>query len=138
MIRRLTPTECERLQGFPDGWTKGISSTLAGNAGGLGGKTGLYATRYPLKFLERNQKNIEGDYSFTVDGANTGGVKQDMKIRRLTPTECERLQGFPDGWTEGISDTQRYKCLGNAVTTNVVQFIGEQLLPPSKGIRKEE
>ena len=46
-------------------------------------------------------------------------------IRRLTPTECERLQGFPDGWTNvaGISDTQKYKMLGNAVTVNVVQAI---------------
>ncbi len=51
-----------------------------------------------------------------------------MKIRRLTPTECERLQGFPDGWTEGISDSQRYKCLGNAVTVNVIQAIVEKLL----------
>lgn len=51
-----------------------------------------------------------------------------LKIRRLTPTECERLQGFPDGWTEGVSDTQRYKCLGNAVTTNVVTAIGERLV----------
>ena len=50
------------------------------------------------------------------------------RVRRLTPTECERLQGFPDGWTEGISDTQRYKCLGNAVTTSVVTAIGERLL----------
>ena len=49
-------------------------------------------------------------------------------IRRLTPTEGERLQGFPDGWTEGISDTQRYKCLGNAVTTNVITEIGKRLL----------
>ena len=40
-------------------------------------------------------------------------------IRRLTPKECERLQGFPDNWTLG-SDTQRYKQCGNAVTTNVV------------------
>ncbi|MBA7591384.1 hypothetical protein ES708_33540 [subsurface metagenome] len=48
-------------------------------------------------------------------------------IRRLTPTECERLQGFPDGWTEGISDTQRYKCLGNAVTINVIKEIGNRL-----------
>ena len=47
-------------------------------------------------------------------------------IRRLTPIECERLQGFPDNWTEGISDTQRYKCLGNAVTTNVIEAIGGQ------------
>ncbi len=47
----------------------------------------------------------------------------DVRIRRLTPTECERLQGFPDGWTEGVSDTQRYKTLGNAVTVNVVRDI---------------
>jgi len=49
-------------------------------------------------------------------------------IRRLTPTECERLQGFPDGWTEGVSDTQRYKCCGNAVTTNVIKDIMVHLL----------
>lgn len=52
----------------------------------------------------------------------------DNNIRRLTPTECERLQGFPDGWTEGVSDTQRYKCLGNAVTVNVVEFVVRHLL----------
>jgi len=45
------------------------------------------------------------------------------RVRKLTPTECERLQGFKDGWTKGISDTQRWKCLGNAVTTNVVEYI---------------
>lgn len=55
-------------------------------------------------------------------------VSDEAKIRRLTPTECERLQGFPDGWTEGISDTQRYKCLGNAVTVNVIEAIGRQFL----------
>ena len=44
-------------------------------------------------------------------------------IRKLTPTECERLQGFPDGWTKGLSDTQRYKTLGNAVTVNVIEAI---------------
>ena len=54
-------------------------------------------------------------------------VPEDMKIRRLTPTECERLQGFPDGWTEGVSDTQRYKCLGNAVTVNVIEAIVKQM-----------
>lgn len=57
------------------------------------------------------------------------------RIRKLTPVECERLQGFPDGWTEKgltkdgravpISDTQRYKMLGNAVTVNVIEFLGE-------------
>lgn len=44
-------------------------------------------------------------------------------IRRLTPLECERLQGFPDRFTEGISDTQRYRCLGNAVTVPVIEAI---------------
>ena len=59
------------------------------------------------------------------------------QIRRLTPLECERLQGFPDGWTEqgidikgnevSISDTQRYRALGNAVTVNVIEAIGAKL-----------
>jgi len=50
------------------------------------------------------------------------------KVRRLTPTECERLQGFPDGWTEGVSDTQRYKQCGNAVTVNVIRDIMIKIL----------
>jgi DNA (cytosine-5)-methyltransferase 1 len=56
------------------------------------------------------------------------------RIRRLTPLECERLQGFPDDWTrldaEGnpVSDTQRYKMCGNAVTVNVVEAVMEKLL----------
>lgn len=59
-------------------------------------------------------------------------------IRRLTPKECERLQGFPDDWTRygmdeqnhviPISDTQRYKMCGNAVTTNVVQAVFEKIM----------
>jgi DNA (cytosine-5)-methyltransferase 1 len=62
------------------------------------------------------------------DGSGQGVIKQGMQIRRLTPVECERLQGFPDGWTEGVSDTQRYKTLGNAVTVNVIQAIMNRLL----------
>lgn len=50
------------------------------------------------------------------------------RIRRLTPVECERLQGFPDGWTEGVSDTQRYKTLGNAVTVNVIRDIVSRMI----------
>ena len=70
----------------------------------------------------------DGEPSFTLTGQDKHGVFDGAKIRRLAPTECERLQGFPDGWTEGISDTQRYKCLGNAVTTNVITAIGKRLL----------
>ena len=45
-------------------------------------------------------------------------------VRRLTPIECERLQGFPDNWTAGQADTNRYKQMGNAVTVNVAHYIG--------------
>ena len=62
------------------------------------------------------------------DGSGQGVIKTGMRVRRLTPLECERLQGFPDGWTEGISDTQRYKCLGNAVTVNVIEAVISRLL----------
>ena len=46
-------------------------------------------------------------------------------IRRLTPLECERLQGFPDGWSDipGASDSARYKALGNSVAMPCVEFI---------------
>lgn len=50
------------------------------------------------------------------------------KIRRLTPLEAERLQWFPDWWTEWVSDTQRYKCLWNAVTVNVIRDIFMRIL----------
>jgi len=57
-------------------------------------------------------------------------VVMDMnyRIRRLTPVECERLQGFPDGWTEGLPDTQRYRLLGNAITVNVAEFLGRRIM----------
>ncbi len=58
------------------------------------------------------------------------------KIRKLTPTECERLQGFPDGWTEGVSDTQRYKCLGNAVTVNVIEAIASQMQLKGRSVKE--
>jgi DNA (cytosine-5)-methyltransferase 1 len=46
----------------------------------------------------------------------------------LTPTECERLQGFPDGWTEGQADSHRYKQLGNAVAVPVVEWIIQRFI----------
>jgi DNA (cytosine-5)-methyltransferase 1 len=49
-------------------------------------------------------------------------------VRRLTPTECERLQGFPDGWTDGQPDGHRYKQLGNAVSVNVAEWIGKRIM----------
>mgnify|MGYP002535873466 CR=1 FL=1 len=63
----------------------------------------------------------------------TGEYFYDPLIRKLTPLECERLQGFPDGWTEygadgrKMSDSARYKALGNTVTVNFPRMIGEKL-----------
>jgi len=72
----------------------------------------------------------------TVDtgaGHSLHTLTSDVRVRRLTPIECERLQGFPDDWTkynaqgEQVSDSQRYKMCGNAVTTNAVQAVFEKI-----------
>ena len=49
-------------------------------------------------------------------------------VRRLTPLECERLQGFPDGWTAGQSDSARYRELGNAVAVPVVEWLTHRIV----------
>lgn len=88
----------------------GLSCCLSANSGGWGGKTGLY-----------------------MSATDKHGVYDGYRVRKLTPRECERLQGFPDDWTkygmggELISDTQRYKCCGNAVTTNVITAIVNEM-----------
>ncbi len=69
----------------------------------------------------------------TVDTSSLCGSSDliqslNKRIRRLTPIECERLQGFPDNWTEGVSDTQRYKMTGNAVSVPVIEAIGRKIL----------
>lgn len=75
----------------------------------------------------------DGEPSFTLTATDRHGVYDGYRIRRLTPIECERLQAFPDNWTkygkdgELISDTQRYKCCGNAVTTSVITAIVDEM-----------
>lgn len=56
-------------------------------------------------------------------GGNNMPMVADTQVRRLTPLECERLQGFPDNWTEGQTDTHRYKQMGNAVAVPVVEWL---------------
>ena len=69
----------------------------------------------------------KGNFSAVICNANDSTSGPRMVVRRLTPTECERLQGFPDGWTDGQSDADRYKQIGNAVTVNVAQFIATRI-----------
>lgn len=66
---------------------------------------------------------ISEDKSLTIATANDQTLLHNQQVRRLTPLECERLQGFPDNWTEGQSDTNRYKQMGNAVAVPVVEWI---------------
>lgn len=65
----------------------------------------------------------ESDPMYTLDSVSGHGVATQSNVRRLTPTECERLQGFPDGWTDEQTDSHRYKQMGNAVTVNVAEWI---------------
>ena len=60
--------------------------------------------------------------------AQRAGINVVAAVRRLTPMECERLQGFPDGWTEGQSDSARYKQMGNAVAVPVLEWILRRLV----------
>jgi len=72
---------------------------------------------------------VQGDTMNTLTsrmgtgGNNVSMVAKGSNVRRLTPIECERLQGFPDDWTEGQSDSARYKQMGNAVAVPVVEWV---------------
>ena len=111
----------------------GIASNLNALGGGLGAKTGLYTDKTKMVYTSNTNANMKQrvqfrDATWTLTGNGSDfGLIDGRRIRRLTPKECERLQGFPDGYTEKISDRQRYKCLGNAVTVNVIQYIGSFL-----------
>ena len=95
----------------------------------------------------RNYKEV-GDMSGTLQAKNQPGYSLNFQnpvrigyiVRRLTPTECERLQGYPDGWTrfghdgKEISDTRRYQMLGNSVAVPCVAYI---LMGIAEQFRKE-
>ena len=61
--------------------------------------------------------------AITTVGKDSVAVNEDLTWRKLTPLECERLQTVPDNYTEGVSNTQRYKMLGNGWTVEVIKHI---------------
>ncbi len=130
-----------------------------GNQAMTGVKTGLYAvaltetrTDEAKKARSEHMKETGKDYSprrdkelkprndFKANTITTGTTKEsliitDHLIRKLTPTECERLQSLPDNYTEGVSNSQRYKMLGNAFNVDVVAHILYSLDKPlTKGL----
>ncbi len=126
---------------------EGLSVTLGSQGGGMGAKTGLYAV--PVLTPDRVEKRQNGrrfkengEPMFTLTGQDRHGVMikeatcaqgvlDGYRIRKLTPRECFRLQGFPDDYFDraaaGNSDSQLYKQAGNSVTVNVIYEIARRL-----------
>lgn len=85
-------------------------------------------------------------HALTAEGTGSGAsvmASAGTAVRRLTPTECERLQGFPDGWTatswgKPQSDSARYRQLGNAVATPVIAWIGHRLVAVDPEVRSHD
>lgn len=100
------------------------SVTLLGQGGGVGAKTGLYAVPVGGKGKELPVYEVR-DGLITIKDKQYPIKLQDgyYIIRKLTPTECERLQTMPDGYTAAVSNSQRYKALGNGWTAEVIIHI---------------
>lgn len=97
------------------------------------------AAGHILAFTERGRaggRNLETqqDVAYALTNPGAGGRTHSRQIavafgvRRLTPLECERLQGFPDCWTDGQSDAARYRQMGNAVTVPVIEWLGRRIM----------
>lgn len=116
--------------------SEGVAPTIAGSDG-KGGQRMPYVSYIPeiaraITSGEGLRQKVDQDTYMveTAKALKAGASKsyQGVGVRRLTPIECERLQGFPDGWTGEHSDTQRYKMMGNAVTVNVAEWIGRRIM----------
>lgn len=84
-------------------------------------KTGKdWSPRFEKELVPRQDEKAN---TITTGNTKESLILENMTIRKLTPIECERLQGLPDNYTAGISNTQRYKCLGNAFNVDVVVHI---------------
>ena len=124
--------------------SEGISATINAQGGGLGAKTGLYKVGAIDGVFRLKQGNrvygVNGKArTICAEGGGYGGYtglytnSEQTKVRRLTPKECFRLQGFKDemvelGYKLGISDTQLYKMAGNAVSVPVVEWVAQRVL----------
>ena len=104
------------------------------------GSSGFHEMNHPVIAAHATVANTMRGEGFDAgeDGTERGTplVPQAMTVRRLTPRECERLQGFPDDWTmipwrrkpaEDCPDGPRYKALGNSMAVNVMAWIGERI-----------
>ena len=83
----------------------------------------------PKSAFEENWAESEVKNTLRSNASKSShAVVEQSVVRRLTPVECERLQGFPDNWTDGQADSNRYKQMGNAVAVPVVSWIIERMV----------
>ena len=102
----------------------GKSTTLCGQGGGVGAKTGLYAVPVGGKVKELPVYEVRDGFITIKDKQYPIKLADGYYVvRKLTPLECERLQTLPDGYTSGVSNTQRYRAIGNGWTAEVIIYI---------------
>lgn len=105
----------------------GKAITLCGEAGRGAAKMGQYLfgclTPDRTDKRQNGQRFNGGKKFYTLTAQDRHGILTEGYIRKLTPIECERLQTLEDGFTEGVSNTQRYKALGNGFTVDVIAHI---------------
>ena len=125
----MQPIDFRNLR-YHDGDVSGTMQSKATGGYSLNYETGVLQ---PIGWSEELTASI--DLAGTIQRGGQGGrhegvMQSDMAVRRLTPTECERLQGFPDGYTnikDKCPDGPRYKALGNSWAVPVVRWIGERI-----------
>jgi DNA (cytosine-5)-methyltransferase 3A len=102
----------------------GKSVTLCGDAGGGAAKMGQYLfgviTPDRVEKRQNGQRFSNGKKFYTLTAQDRHGVLIEGYIRKLSPIECERLQTVPDNYTQCVSNSQRYKMLGNGWTVDVI------------------
>ena len=105
----------------------GKSVSLCASGGGRGAKTGLYLfgviTPDRVNKRQNGQRFSEGNKFYTLTAQDRHGILTEGYIRKLAPIECERLQTLPDNYTDGVSDSQRYKMLGNGWTVDIIAHV---------------
>jgi site-specific DNA-cytosine methylase len=110
----------------------GIVPTVISRYGTGGGNVPMVFPIDDAREIEKHQNGTgigdENAPAYTLDRQQVPGVVNESVVRRLTPMECERLQGFPDNWTDGQADSNRYKQMGNAVAVPVVSWIVNQMV----------
>lgn len=117
------PRYARNGRGAPDT----IAPPLKAQNGGTGKGDGAPAVAQPPRAGRQYSDMGDGQAKVVVAAMHETGHLPGG-VRRLTPTECERLQGFPDGHTAGQSDSARYRQLGNAVPVPVARWIGARIM----------